>query len=523
MPPFENLGDQERWDVLAYTYTMNLPAEKIARGQELYAVNCAQCHGPQGDALPTANLLNPQFMAGQSGTAVFRAIDEGVPPAMPALGGQWNAEDIWALVETVRTFAFDMSVAAEPTPVPPTAAPEPTEAAAEATAPSAVETTPAAGAETVEAPDPNAPEASPTPEAPATAAISGAVTNASGGSLPDGLAATLHIFDMVSSQEVGSLDTQISDGIYSFTGVALEDQSAYIVTVMYQDVYYDSEAAFYDGTTPVFDLPVTVYESTTDLTALHFTQVHVAMEFSTEGMVQFYEIFVFQNPGTETVLVPSDGTRVPFIQVPPEAGEEVRLQLSESSERFLPAKDGFAILPGAERQYGIVASYALPYTRRLELELPFVLPASSVTILAPAGVRVRGERLTDQGRNSMGGAEYQTYAATDIAAGESLSLTVSGLPGDAGLFPLTRQNGIIIGMGTLGTILIAAGVYLFLRDRARNASEESNEDEDALGDDPEVILDAIIALDDQFKDGGISQEAYEERRAALKARLKDAA
>ena len=34
-------------------------------------------------------------------------------------------------------------------------------------------------------------------------------------------------------------------------------------------------------------------------------------------------------------------------------------------------------------------------------------------------------------------------------------------------------------------------------------------------------LDAIIALDDQYRNGNISKEAYEHRRAELKAQLKD--
>jgi hypothetical protein len=70
------------------------------------------------------------------------------------------------------------------------------------------------------------------------------------------------------------------------------------------------------------------------------------------------------------------------------------------------------------------------------------------------------------------------------------------------------------------------GIFLFLRDRKlRKLEDEFDADEiegeeDALGDDREKIMDAIIALDDQFKSGGISKEAYEKRRHELKDRLK---
>ena len=36
---------------------------------------------------------------------------------------------------------------------------------------------------------------------------------------------------------------------------------------------------------------------------------------------------------------------------------------------------------------------------------------------------------------------------------------------------------------------------------------------------PESLMDAMIALDDLYKSGELLQEAYQQRRAALKARL----
>ncbi len=85
----------------------------------------------------------------------------------------------------------------------------------------------------------------------------------------------------------------------------------------------------------------------------------------------------------------------------------------------------------------------------------------------------------------------------------------------------------MIGVGALGLILIGLGIFLFLRDRKLGkleeqleALEDSSSEEDAIGNDRESIMDAIIALDDQYKDGGISKEAYEARRTELKDRLK---
>ena len=66
-----------------------------------------------------------------------------------------------------------------------------------------------------------------------------------------------------------------------------------------------------------------------------------------------------------------------------------------------------------------------------------------------------------------------------------------------------------------------------MRDRTRVLKEEqedqekrNQQQEDALGEDPENIMDAMIALDDQYKAGEIPKEAYEKRRMELKERLK---
>jgi mono/diheme cytochrome c family protein len=49
MPGFKaKLSDSQRWDVLAYTYSLSAPAQIIDEGRQLYQTNCAACHGENG-------------------------------------------------------------------------------------------------------------------------------------------------------------------------------------------------------------------------------------------------------------------------------------------------------------------------------------------------------------------------------------------------------------------------------------------------------------------------------------------
>ena len=75
--------------------------------------------------------------------------------------------------------------------------------------------------------------------------------------------------------------------------------------------------------------------------------------------------------------------------------------------------------------------------------------------------------------------------------------------------------------------LIVGGVWLFTRTRKDNGDDENVEDVafeaelDLASEDPDTLMDAIIALDDLYREGQLPEEAYLQRRAELKARLSD--
>lgn len=368
-------------------------------------------------------------------------------------------------------------------------------------------------------------EVSPTAQ-PSVVVVNGVVTVASGAAIPDGTLATLLLINTTSGQEMQRLTTPIlPNGKYEFSNIPADTTTAYIVTADYSGVTYYSIPVVFDGTLFQFDMPITFYNTTNDLNVLTVTQVHLQFDFSTAGQVQVMVLYVITNPGGNAVIVTSDGTSVPFIKIP-EAATSIKYQLSQSSSPLMSATNGFALLPGADLQYGIIATFTLPYTNRLVFAQPFSLPVSSATIIVPEGVKVRSDQLTDAGTQGSTGTTYHLYQAGSLASGSTLTLKISGMPGDKPGFVLDQRTWLMIGVGALGLILIALGIFLFLRDRRLRRLEEEfeddNEDDNAnsLGDDRESIMDAIIALDDQYKAGDILKEAYEKRRDELIERIK---
>lgn len=534
MPGFASLNDQERWDVVAYAQSLSTSAEEVAAGKAVYEANCALCHGPDGNSAPNADFTNLQWLASRSFDDWAASVRNGLAPAMPAFEGQLADADIYASLAYVRTFAYNapLSVAAAqstPTPDSVTEAESTPETATQAEG----EATPAATT-----------EAEPTLEV-TGGRVSGTITSGAGGALPSGLKVVLHGFDHGgdgSFSESLTLEAEVrADGSYVFENVEMPDGRAYYVSLDYSGIEYSSEAVFVENGQTSFDLPIEVYETTSDSSLLEIGQAHILLDFSTPAKITVIHFLVMDNPSDKTIIAPAEGEPVVTFNLP-QGFENLQFEDGEMGGRFLPAEQGFgdtmSVVPGAG-QYQLVYAYELPYTApsgitaifgggQTEMSIPLTLPARSVTVLVPEGVTAAGEGFTDSGPQSMGnGANFQMYRAGSLPAGKTLDFTVSGSPKSAATVSESANStqNIVIGVGALGIVLIAVGGYMFWRDRRRSEDEELVEDvEESEEDEPEMsedeILDAIVALDDQFKAANITEAAYRERRAELKAQLK---
>ena len=86
----------------------------IERGIILFQINCAQCHGSNGEGngpvapflanKKPANLTSDVTQQKNDGT-LFLTISNGVPDAMPALNENLTVRERWDLVNYIRTLA----------------------------------------------------------------------------------------------------------------------------------------------------------------------------------------------------------------------------------------------------------------------------------------------------------------------------------------------------------------------------------------------------------------------------------
>lgn len=519
MPPFPSLSDSQRWDVVAYALSLSAPQASIDEGRRLYEQQCARCHGedgkgdgPEAVTLPKAptNLSDLAFISSQSGVDLYTSISIGVPPAMPAFGEQLSEAQRWALVDYLHSFTF--IVPAEQALQPPT--PE-----AGTPPPGLTETPPPA--EPVQL-TPQSTVTIPAQEPSNMGAITGKVINGSGGDVPSDLEIRLQGYDDM--QVVFTQTTTIkADRTFFFPDVEMVEGRVFIAMAEYGGTTYASDVNVVPPQATTLDMPITIYETTTDPSVIKVDRLHLFFDFLDESTIRVVELYIMSNT-SKTTLIPSAPGQPSVRFKLPVGSSNLEFQDSVLGERYVATPDGFgdtyAIRPGSGN-YQILFSFTMPYNRKLDLIQPVLLPIDAVVVLVPEGtLKVRSPMLKDDGKRDAEGAVYHLYSGESISPGQELQLTLSGQFGGSG-FSLSAgsRTSLIFGLVIFGVAFIVAGIWFYRHIRLEELDEEEinaiTKPETAEG-----VMDAIIALDDLFQAGGLPEEAYRQRRAELKERLK---
>ena len=493
MPPFNSLSDRQRWDVIAYTFSLSYSTSQIAEGEDLFQSNCLKCHqstslaqSEQAGNLQAADLLDQERMANLSAESMASAILNGAGERMPAFANQLSEQEVWALTGYLRSQTFSSSPAI-------------------------------AGQEAASARD------APSPPGLPLAAIRGSIIPAGGAELPVGAEVFLHGFDQM-EMVVTQKATVAPDGSFLFENIEIPPGRMFLATIEYEGATYSSEVAAAEGEAVDLELPIQVFPSTTDLSELVVDRLHLFLEFTGPKTLRVIQLYVVSNPGEKAVVPASAGAPVLQFKLPPKA-TNLEFQDGVLGERFIKTDDGFAdtipLRPGAG-VYQVLFSYELPYNQKLVLEQPITLPAEAIVVLTPSGnMTVKGNLLEDVGNREVQGANFRMYNRPRLAAGEVLTLTISGSPQNlSGGLAASNRTSLVVGLVSLGAALIGAGAWLHRHSRRNTAPVEMLDDK-PVSDNAETIMDSILALDDLNAAGKLTPDAYRQRRRELAARLKE--
>jgi mono/diheme cytochrome c family protein len=529
MPAFSNLTDRQRWDVIAYAVSLSVPDEVISQGKAIYDEKCASCHGAsgKGDGLDAATLTvapndftDQAYMAQNSTADLYQNITNSVQPEMPAFSTLLDDNQRWSVASYLRTLTFVFPQnAASAYPMP-----ESGEAL--------TSTTPY--------PEPNVspePEATEVPTPSSIEEFVGTVTvqliNGSGGDPPSDAPVTLYGFDSMQNTYSETLTTG-DNGVYTFTNVAMPLNRVFLAGTDYDSGTYGSDIVTVDQSTPDLNLQITVYNSTTDVSSLTTDRVHILFDFTDPQNAQVIEVFIISNPLKDAVVAPAtNGTVVTFPL--PKGYTNLQFQDGELGGRYEEVSQGFAdkmtVSPGIG-QYQVIFYFQMPYNRKLDFVQPMFLPTSAIVVMIPEnGIKISSDQLQDGGTRDFQNSTYHMYNGSGLLAGSSLEFTLSGAPknGSTSIFTTGTTQNLAIGLGVFGLVLVAGGLWLYRRNRNKLSmvSVTTSTDmidtqvgEDTSARDADTLMDAIIALDDQFHAGNLPEDVYLQRRAALKEKLR---
>ena len=473
MPPFVNLSDAQRWDVVAYALSLSVPSDQLEQGAIVFQETCVDCHGERGEALaPAVDLSDAALFTKNSLDDFYAVITQGVG-SMPALEGALSESERFTAAAFVRTLAFSEEIeAAEP----------------------------ASGV--------------------STGSVYGSIENGTeGADLPHSLMVTFIAFDgnqLVFEEEI-PVD---ADGRFEVQDLEIVPGRIFGALTEYQGVQYFKTAGHMLEDSLSLVLPLTVFETTTDDSSLAIDRLHLIFDFSIEGVVEVSQLLLMTNTG-DRAIAGQDGFNDIRITLPKDFSN---LYFADSPElmRFTEDADGFvmheAFIPGEAVE--VYFSFTLPYERSLDYQQPVDYPVEAIVILKTQGPpSISGEGLTEVGARDMGGLVMESYRMDPLERGEILELRLSGRhPAQTDSSSTTN---LIVGAVALGLTLIA---LFFIWWRWSQGQESTVEYDDETGpeepEDREALMRAIAALDDRFEAGEVTEKVYKEHREELKRTLK---
>jgi hypothetical protein len=352
--------------------------------------------------------------------------------------------------------------------------------------------------------------------------VSGQVINATANAtLPADLEVELHSVDRSFNDTV--LKTRAdADGKFRFENIPIRADRSYFTAAVIDGRYFASEPIIGDPTSPSLELPFKIYERTADPSVLKVANVVTQVSPDEDGLY-VVQIIRFENTSDRIFSTDERIGEEQFASVRVTLPQGAVLLGFATDETRYHVQDGLItdtrpVYP--ETRHIVHFRYLLPYQpsgTQITLPLRYRIDGTITLLVNPASLSVSAQvgdqLLPAQDTQMMSDAPYLTYGGTfQLPAETTLVYTLSG----ALSAPSAVQSAVVnsatqplaIALIVSGALLIGVGVVLLVRG-ARQAPAQSQEQ----------LIAALAALDEQYKQGKLTQAAYARRRDALKVQL----
>jgi mono/diheme cytochrome c family protein len=477
MPVFASLSLSDRWDLTAYLLSLVAPKNALTSGTLIYQNMCQSCHGVSGTGdgaqaaakgLTMTNWQNEPLLPDYSNNYLYNSILSGNGHGMSDFAVMLNETQIWSLVTTVRALSV-----------------------------------------TAKSSDLSLPEQDQMTTGPLQNqgyfTIVGSVTNGSGGELND--LSGLNLIISAAGQDLYTMTGTVSQsGSFTFVLVPFNPDWTYVAEITHAGLVYRSSPV--SGQTFVVgnsvSLYIKVYDASSDVSYLRGERLHVLLNFGEDDTLHVTESLLISNPSS-FVVSPKDA-QTPLLQFLLDTRAK-NISFNEFSDsQFLKLMDGKlsdwqSIQPGGVHQ--IVFNYDLPFEGEQNIEL--IAPINVISTMVMVENQDNSIACT-----GMQPSDEQMKAANPLQVFSGMN-TQAGAKQELHCYNKNEIFPLIISICVLAFALFVVLLIVI------NTHKKNEKALRLKGKSPKkiTILDAIIALDDQYKNGEISAEVYRVKREEL--------
>ncbi len=316
-----------------------------------------------------------------------------------------------------------------------------------------------------------------------------------------------------------------SDGSFAFTGITYDAATAYGVSVIYKGALYGINLDLSVGSPE--PLEVTVYEPihSDEVLRAELVSVLISVVDPVTETLSVLEIVRLVND-TDLAYVPGPAPMQIIRFGLPEGATGLQVDTSFLVAEIFEVNLGFGVSasvpPGTHE---VLYSYQVSYSgasrvvtrnQRYGADLLRVVIPRDLAGLANPSIGVPGEVL-------IGEQPFNVLEVADVPKNHELSFTLTGLP-EQGLGDRVsnRFNAIrweLTAPVTLAVLVAIAAAFVLWRNRRAGPVRLLAASGDAPLDEREAILEMITDLDEDRREGDVSEEDYRRRRSALTTRL----
>ncbi len=349
---------------------------------------------------------------------------------------------------------------------------------------------------------------------PGNGVIEGRLVNgtAGGGSVAD-QDVTLKIY--LDNAEVDSASARTdAQGHFVFDGLSTEAGYSYEASLFFQKAEYYSEWLIFDEGETNKSVEVAVYDSTTNVEVVKVAMSHTVIDVG-EDSLKIKEYFFFVNETDRTYIgsepAAADETRETLRFSLPAGATEMQITLGLMECCITGSEDGFVdtmpVLPGSRE---VAYSYMVEHNSGKYTFSPNVnYPTTRYDLLYQGEViEVTGGQIAGDEPMDINGTQYNHLSGSDLAPGDALSVTLSGLPG-------AGPGAIMWTVLVLAVLVLGTGLFALLR-RKRLQPVSLEESPDLIR---KNLLVELARLDDDFEGGRIPEDVYRRLRVEKKAQL----